>query len=203
MPVVRPALEDVDYGPEVALLVVDLQNDFADRRGSLYVAGSEEIVPVANEQVRRAVAAGTPVVYTQDWHPPHTPHFAQDGGIWPVHCVAGTWGAAFVPGLLVKGAVVHKGTGGEDGYSGFSMRDVPTGAVSATQLAQLLSEAGAREIVLCGVATDYCVKETSLDAIELGYGVIVLRDAVRAVDREPGDGDRALAAMEAAGVELR
>jgi nicotinamidase/pyrazinamidase len=195
--------EKVDYGPGTGLLVVDLQNDFADRRGSLYVDGSEQIVPVANEQVRRAAAGGAAVIYTQDWHPPHTPHFAQDGGIWPVHCVAGTWGAAFVPDLLVEGSVVHKGTGGEDGYSGFSVRDVPTGAVSATRLAELLSAARVRQIVLCGVATDYCVKETSLDAIGLGYRVIVLTGAVRAVDREPGDGERALEAMAAAGAELR
>jgi len=193
----------VDYRPGVGLLVVDLQNDFVDPRGSLYVTGSEEIVPIANAQVLRAVAAGATVAYTQDWHPPHTPHFAQEGGTWPVHCVAGTWGAEFVPGLHVEGSVVHKGTGGEDGYSGFSMRDVATGSVSSTELAQLLSAAGVELIVLCGVATDYCVKETALDARRLGYRVVVLTDAVRAVDLHPGDGSRAFEAMVQAGVELR
>ena len=87
--------------------------------------------------------AGSPVVYTQDWHPPSTPHFAKDGGIWPVHCVADTWGAQLHPDLVVRGPVVRKGTGGEDGYSGFSMRDPETGETSPTELDGLLREAGA------------------------------------------------------------
>jgi len=85
----------VEYGPALALIVVDIQNDFADRKGSLYVKGGEAVVPVANREIDRAVAAGSPVFYTQDWHPQSTPHFKKDGGIWPVHCVGGTWGAEF------------------------------------------------------------------------------------------------------------
>ena len=157
-----PMGEDgIAYGPWFALLVVDLQNDFADPRGSLYVRGGEDIVPLANAHVRRARAAGAMVIYTQDWHPPHTPHFAQDGGTWPVHCVADTWDADFVPDLVVDGPAIQKGTGGEDGYSGFSVRDVETGTITSTELAQLLSAGGVRVIVLCGLATDYCVKETA------------------------------------------
>lgn len=195
--------EDSIYEPEVALLVVDLQNDFVDPSGSLRVEGAQEIVPFANAQVRRARSAGATVIYTQDWHPPHTPHFAADGGLWPVHCVAGTWGAAFVPTLLVEGPVVRKGTGGEDGYSGFSMRDVESGSILSTRLTELLKEAHVHTVVLCGVATDYCVKETGLDAVTLGFDVIVLLDGVRAVDRHPGDGAKALEELAAVGVQLR
>jgi len=194
--------KDALYGPGVALLVVDLQNDFVDPAGSLCVRGGDEVVSFANAQIRLAQAAGATVVYTQDWHPPHTPHFSQDGGTWPVHCVADSWGARFVRDLVVEGPVVHKGTGGEDGYSGFSMRDVESGSIRSTKLAELLAAADVHTVVLCGVATDYCVKETGLDAIRLGYKVIVLREGVRAVDAQPGDGRRALDALRAAGAEL-
>jgi len=194
--------KDPLYGPGVALLVVDLQNDFVDPAGSLCVRGGDEVVSFANAQIRLAQAAGATVVYTQDWHPPHTPHFSQDGGTWPVHCVADSWGARFVRDLVVEGPVVHKGTGGEDGYSGFSMRDVESGSIRSTKLAELLAAADVHTVVLCGVATDYCVKETGLDAIRLGYKVIVLREGVRAVDAQPGDGRRALDALRAAGAEL-
>jgi nicotinamidase/pyrazinamidase len=197
------ANEEVAYSIGVALLVVDMQNDFATPGGSLYVHGGEDVVPIANAHTRRARDAGASVAYTQDWHPPHTPHFAQDGGIWPVHCVADSWGAEFVPDLVVDGPVVRKGIGGEDGYSGFSVRDPRTGSRGTTELGQLMSAAGVRVIVLCGLATDYCVKETALDAIDLGYEVIVVSDGVRAVDRRSGDGRRAFEAMEAAGVSIR
>ncbi len=183
-----------------ALLVVDLQNDFADPRGSLYIEGASELIAPANAYVRLAKQAGAMIGYTQDWHPAHTPHFAQDGGIWPVHCVADSWGAQFVPNLIVDGDVFRKGTGGEDGYSGFSVRDVGTGETRSTDLGAALSRAGIRLITICGVATDYCVKESALDAIELGYEVVVLTDAIRAVDRHPGDGDRALQVMRRAGI---
>ena len=190
----------IGYGPQTALLVVDLQNDFADPGGSLYVRDGDAVVAVANSQIRRARDAGATIVYTQDWHPPHTPHFAQDGGIWPVHCVAESWGAQFVPNLIIDGPTIRKGAGGEDGYSGFSVRDVRTGSTRSTQLGRLLSAAGIHLIVLCGLATDYCVKETALDAIGLGYRAIVVRDGVRAVDLHPGDGQRALKVMADAGV---
>ena len=190
----------VSFDPRTALVVVDLQNDFADPRGSLYVRGASEVIERANAYVQLARQAGSTIAYTQDWHPAHTPHFAQDGGIWPVHCLAESWGARFVPNLIVDGAIIRKGAGGEDGYSGFSMRDVTTGETRLTELARLLSSAGVEVIVVCGVATDYCVKETSLDAVGLGSEVVVLTDAVRAVDLHPGDGERALEAMQGAGV---
>lgn len=191
-----------DYDPATALLVVDVQNDFADPTGSLYVTGGEDVVAVANGEIARALAAGALVVYTQDWHPESTPHFQKDGGVWPVHCVRDTWGAAFHPDLIVEGEVVRKGVEGEDGYSGFSVRDPRSGDVSATALGTLLRERGVERIVLCGIATDYCVVETALDARGLGFGVTVLADAIRAVDLEPGDGERALARMRDAGCEV-
>jgi nicotinamidase/pyrazinamidase len=189
------------YGPDVALVVVDVQNDFADPAGSLSVRGGAEIVPRVNAEVDRALAAGGAVVYTQDWHPPHTPHFAQDGGIWPVHCVAGSWGAELHPRLLVRGPVVRKGSHGEDGYSGFSMRNPAGGMPIPTELDSILAGGGVKRLVVCGLATDYCVKATALDGVRLGYETAVLLDAIRAVDLEPGDGDRALDEMAAAGVK--
>jgi nicotinamidase/pyrazinamidase len=190
------------YDPRSALLVVDLQNDFADPTGSLYVRGGERVVPFANAEIELAMAAGAPVLYTQDWHPPTTPHFAKDGGVWPVHCVWETWGADFHPDLLVRGAVVRKGADGRDGYSGFSVRDPHSGDVAATELEDLLRERGAERLVICGLATDYCVVETALDATRLGFPATVLREGIRAVDLEPGDGERAIERMLAAGVEV-
>ena len=123
--------EVITYDPTSALVVVDVQNDFADPGGSLFVRGGEAVVARVNDEVQRAIAGGALVVYTQDWHPPSTPHFAKDGGVWPVHCVADTWGAELHPDLIVAGPSVRKGSNGEDGYSGFTMRDPITGAEHA------------------------------------------------------------------------
>ena len=193
---------DGPYDPATALLLIDVQNDFADPAGSLAVAGGEAIIPYLNQQVAAARGAGALVAYTQDWHPASTPHFARDGGIWPVHCVMDTWGAELHPGLVVDGPAVRKGSHGEDGYSGFSMRDPESGLESRTELDGLLRAAGVERVVIGGLATDYCVKATALDAIRLGYGTTVLLDGIRAVDLAPGDGDQALAEIAAAGVEL-
>jgi nicotinamidase/pyrazinamidase len=190
------------YDPATALVVVDVQHDFADPDGSLSVRGGAEVVPVLNAEGAAARNAGGLVAYTADWHPPRTPHFVTDGGIWPVHCVAGTLGAAFHPDLVVDGPVVRKGSNGEDGYSGFTMRDSTSGATIPTKLETILRARGIRRVVVGGLATDYCVKATALDAARLGFETSVLRDAVRAVDLAPGDGDRALADLEEAGVEL-
>jgi len=189
-----------EYAPDTALVVVDVQNDFADPAGSLYVAGGETTVPVINEHVAAAQAAGATVVYTQDWHPPSTPHFAKDGGIWPVHCVGGTSGAELHPDLVVAGPRVRKGTAGEDGYSGFTVRDPESGEEWPTELEDLLRERDVTRVVVVGLATDYCVKETAIDGARLGFATTVLADAVRAVDLRPGDGVRAAAAMANAGV---
>ena len=193
---------DLSYGSDTALVVVDVQNDFAAPGGSLYVEGGQEVVPVINREIDRALEADSPVFYTQDWHPETTPHFEKDGGIWPVHCVAGTDGAGLHPDLRVAGEVVRKGTGGEDGYSGFTVRDPESGEERPTSLEALLREAGIRRLVVAGIATDYCVKETVLDGARLGFEVSVLGEGIRAVNLEPGDGDRAVEEMRRAGAAL-
>jgi nicotinamidase/pyrazinamidase len=190
------------YDPLVALVVVDVQNDFADPAGSLFVRGAAEIIPAINREIELALAGGAAVVYTQDWHPAHTPHFAQDGGIWPVHCVADTPGADLHPELTVDGPVVQKGVHGEDGYSGFSMRNPAGGHSVPTELDATIAGGGARRLVVVGLATDYCVKATALDGVRLGYETAVILGCVRSVDLEPGDGARALDEMAAAGVLL-
>lgn len=192
------------YDPRTALAVVDLQNDFADPAGNLYVLDGQNVVPYANAQIRDAVDAGASVIYTQDWHPPDTPHFAKDGGVWPVHCVRDTWGAEFHPDLFIDedSPIVRKGTGGEDGYSAFTVADPSTGARSATELESLLRERGVERLVIVGLATDYCVKATALDGMEKGYATVVMREGIRAVDLEPGDGAAAVATMIAAGVTV-
>ena len=192
------------YDPQTALVVVDVQNDFADPAGSLSVASGEAVVGHANSEIAMAQGAGALVVFTQDWHPESTPHFAKDGGIWPVHCVADTWGAALHPDLAVPDDAprVRKGANGEDGYSGFTMRDPNTGETIPTELERLLRDRAIGRVVVVGLATDYCVKATALDAVRLGFGASVLVDAVAAVNLEPGDGERALEAMRDAGVAM-
>ncbi len=190
------------FDETTALIVVDVQNDFAHPDGSLYVTGAEEVVAAVNTLVAEAVAAGSTVFYTQDWHPPSTPHFARDGGIWPVHCVADSWGAELHDDLRMEGVRVHKGTGGEDGYSGFTVRDPETGETAPTGLDDLLRHAGITRTVVVGLATDYCVVETALDSVAHGYPTTVVRQAIAAVNLKPGDGQAAIGRMAAAGVTL-
>ena len=163
----------VGYDDRTALVVVDVQNDFADPAGSLSVPGADDVITAVNEEVAAAAAAGATVVYTQDWHPPRTPHFVTDGGPWPVHCVRDTWGAAFHPDLVVAGESVRKGTGGEDGYSGFTMRRLDSGVDASTGLDELLRARGVERVAVVGLALDYCVKATALDAVALGYRCVV------------------------------
>ncbi len=192
------------YDARTALVVVDLQNDFADPAGGLSVAGGDAIVPLVNAHVREAVEEGALVVATQDWHPESTPHFEKDGGIWPVHCVGGTWGAELHPAVELPADAprVRKGSNGEDGYSGFTMRDPVSGEEIPTELETLLRDAGVERVVVCGLATDYCVKATALDATRLGFETVLLGEAVAAVNLQPDDGDRALDEMREAGVTL-
>ena len=174
------------YDSRIALVVVDVQNDFADPEGNLHVDGGDAIVDGVNEEVAAARDAGALVAYTQDWHPPSTPHFAKDGGTWPVHCVGGTWGAEFHPRLRVDGEVVRKGTEGGDGYSGFSVRDPESGDEAATRLGSLLEQHGVEQVVVVGLAQDVCVRATVLDAQRLGYRTTLLADLTRPVDPEQG-----------------
>jgi nicotinamidase/pyrazinamidase len=190
------------YAAETALVVVDVQNDFADPAGGLYVPGGEHVVPLVNAEVEAAQAAGAAVFYTQDWHPAVTPHFAEHGGSWPIHCVQGTWGAELHPDLRVVGPVVRKGSSGEDGYSGFSQRDPVTGQTVPTELDRLLRDAGVTRVVVAGLAQDVCVKETALDAARLGYEVTVVLAATRAVELQEGDAQRAREEMRASGITV-
>jgi nicotinamidase/pyrazinamidase len=192
------------YTPTTALVVADVQNDFADPEGNLYVSGGDQIVPLINAEIAAARDAGAPVLYTQDWHPPSTPHFQKDGGVWPVHCVHDSWGAEFHPELDVidDAPVVRKGVGGEDGYSAFSLRDPLSGEEAATELGHLLADAGVDRLVVTGLAGDWCVKATALDGRELGYEVEVPLEMTRMVELEPGDGERAIQQMREAGVDV-
>jgi len=190
------------YDEDTALVVVDVQNDFADPAGSLYVRRAPGLVDEVNEEIASALEGGAIVVYTQDWHPPDTPHFEKDGGVWPVHCVRDTWGAQLHPELRVEGEVVRKGTGGEDGYSGFTVRDPVTGEEEPTRLDELLRERGVRRVVVAGLCQDVCVKETALDAIAAGYETVVPESATRPVEVEPGDEERAWEEMRQAGIKV-
>lgn len=191
------------YDAQTALIVVDVQNDFADPNGNLYVEEGEAVIPVVNEEVRAAQEAGATIVYTQDWHPPDTPHFAKDGGIWPVHCVRDTWGAELHPDLLVDGERMRLGTGGEDGYSGFTVADPTTGETTSTGLAEMLRSSGVEAVVVVGLAMDVCVKATALDAVEWGFSPVeVLLAGTRPVERHAGDSARAADEMREAGVAL-
>ncbi len=187
-------------GSGEAVLLIDPQNDFCPG-GSLPVAGGDRVMPVLNRWVEAAEAEGRPVFVSRDWHPAQTTHFTSGGGVWPPHCIVDTPGAAFHPDLrLPAGAtVVSKGMGAEeDAYSAFQARDA-----EGRGLAQTLRARGVRHLYVMGLATDYCVRSSVLDALADGYEVTVVRDGVRAVDVQPGDGDRALAEMEAAGAKLR
>lgn len=176
-----------------ALLVVDVQNDFCPG-GTLAVAHGDEVVPPLNKLITEFLERGEPVFKTRDWHPPNTKHFADFGGTWPVHCVQNTKGAQFHPGLIddIHIRTISKGLGDEDCYSAFD----------GTDLALQLRRLGVDEIWVGGLTTDYCVKTTVLDGLKEGLKVKVLEKAIRAVDLNPGDGERAIAEMRAAGAEI-
>jgi nicotinamidase/pyrazinamidase len=179
-----------------ALVIVDVQNDFCPG-GALAVPEGDRVVGVLNAYAERFAAAGAPVFASRDWHPAVTRHFKAHGGAWPPHCVQGTPGAAFHPALVLPPGtgVVSKGADPDtDAYSCFQ-----ADTADGLPFAAALGEHGVRRLFVGGLATDYCVKATALDALKDGFEVVVLADAVRAVDVAPGDGDRALAAMRAAG----
>ncbi len=204
-PALRYAREVTRYARTTALIVVDVQNDFADPAGSLSVPGAIDAIRAVNREIAAAIDGGAIVVATQDWHPERTPHFARDGGPWPVHCVGGTWGSELHPDLQLPVGVprVRKGTNGEDGYSGFTMRDPRTGATIPTELEGILRAGGVESVAVVGLATDYCVKATAIDAVRLGFRTAVATDAIAAVDLQPGDGARALDELRAAGVDVQ
>ena len=191
------------FNPRTALIVVDIQNDFAHPDGSLYVNGAAAVVTFTNAAISEATESGALVVYTQDWHPQHTPHFQSDGGIWPIHCVGDTWGAEFHDDLITDaGPVVRKGVDGNDGYSGFTTRDPESGEQQSTNLETLLRGADIERCVVLGLATDYCVKETAADAKRLGFSVVVPTNGIAAVNLQTGDGKAAIFELRQLGVEI-
>jgi nicotinamidase/pyrazinamidase len=173
-----------------ALLIIDFQNDFT-AGGALAVPGGDEIAG----PVRLLARHYENVIATRDWHPPDHASFETEGGPWPVHCVRGTHGAEFHPamtGVKVEEVVDVGRERDDEGYSGFEN----------SNLAELLRDRGVDRVVVVGLATDYCVRATAIDACREGFEVAVATDAIRAVEVEPGDGERALEEMRAAGAEL-
>jgi nicotinamidase/pyrazinamidase len=176
-----------------ALIVVDVQNDFCPG-GSLAVERGDEVVAPLNELINEFLARGEPVFKSRDWHPAQTGHFAAYGGTWPVHCVQNTRGAEFHKDLVEdpRIRIISKGLGNEDQYSAFD----------GTTLAEELRARGVVEVWVGGLATDYCVKNTVLDALREGFKVKALTKAMRAVNLRPGDDARAVEEMQSAGAEI-
>jgi len=181
-------------GPGDALLVVDVQNDFLPG-GALGVQRGDEVVPPLNRMIRGWLDRGWPIVFTRDWHPPGHCSFHAQGGPWPVHCVAGTPGARFAATLLVPAGALITSKATDPRHEAYS-------AFEGTGLAEHLRRAGVSRVFIGGLATDYCVRATGADARALGFDLTVLTDAVRAVDVNPGDGDRALQELAAGGTGM-
>jgi nicotinamidase/pyrazinamidase len=172
------------------LLIIDFQNDFTSG-GALAVPGGDEIA----EPVRRLAPHFDHVFATRDWHPADHSSFETEGGPWPVHCVQGTHGAELHPAMadVEVDGIVDVGSEREDqGYSGFEK----------SRLERMLRESGVDEVAVVGLATDYCVRASAIDAARLGFATTVVTDAIRAVEVEPGDGERALEEMKEAGAKL-
>jgi len=183
----------MDLTPQDALIVVDVQVDFCPG-GALAVSNGQAVVPVLNRWLTPFAAAGRPIFASRDWHPSRHISFREQGGPWPPHCIQHTPGAAFHPDLaLPEGTIIiSKGTDpNRDAYSAFDSPD----------LATHLQRFHIRRVTVGGLALDYCVRATLLDALKLGFAVRLLRGATRPVEVHPGDGERALAEMRAAGAE--
>lgn len=183
----------MDLRSKRALIVVDVQNDFCPD-GSLAVKDGDQVIDPLNKLIQVFEGSNEPIFKSRDWHPPVTKHFQQFGGTWPVHCVQNTHGAEFHPGLIDDNriTIISKGMDDQDGYSAFD----------GTDLEQHLREAGVEELVIGGLATDYCVKHTVLDGLSKGFKVTAVKDAMRAVEIEKGDGDKAIAEMATAGAKV-
>lgn len=178
-------------GKRAALIVVDVQNDFCPG-GALPVPEGDKVVPVLNEYIRIFSSLGLPVYFTRDWHPSQHISFKAQGGIWPDHGVQGTKGSNFHPALSVidDAPIISKGTERmEEAYSGFQ----------GTGLAERLKRQGIRRLFIGGLATDYCVKNTVLDALSNGFETVYLEDASKGVEAAPGDTAKAVAEMNDAG----
>ena len=185
--------------PHQALLVVDVQRDFCPG-GALVAPGGSRLVPVINRYIAEARDRGLPVYASRDWHPAVTTHFKAYGGQWPPHCVQGTPGAEFHPDLKLPADVLVISKGDHPEASGYSVVDghTPTGKSFLDDL----RDRGIDSLYVAGIATEYCVKSSVVDALRAGLDVTVLSDAVTGIDVNPGDADRALADMRHAGAHL-
>lgn len=184
---------------DAALLIIDVQNDFCPG-GALGVAGGDDIIPLINEYIELFQQQRLPIFASRDWHPRVTKHFTEFGGVWPVHCVQGSAGAMFRASLHLPPdtLVFSKGMDPEqDDYSALHAR-----SETGTPLPEFLACEGIKHIYICGLATDYCVRQTALEGLRQGLAITVLVDAVRGVDLKPGDSERALAELQTAGAYL-
>ena len=184
--------------PTSTLLIVDVQKDFCSG-GALAVQNGDRVVPVLNRTLAQLGLAGL-IYASRDWHPPVTVHFKEHGGVWPVHCVAGTDGARFHPDLQLppETIIVTKGeTPSTHGYSAFE-GTTPSGET----LLEDVRRRGLTHLVVGGLATDYCVRQSVLDALKAGFEVAILTDAIAGVDLQPGDSARAIEEMTEAGALL-
>ena len=184
--------------PSQALLIVDVQNDFCPG-GALAVPDGDKVVQVINQYVEFFKNTHSPVLASRDWHPKNSRHFKDFGGVWPVHCVQNTFGAAFHPQLKLPNdaVIVSKGRAvDEDGYSAFQALD-PKG----DPFSQVLNQCGIKDLFVCGLATDYCVKASVLDALKNKFNVYVLVDAIKGVNLKPKDSELALEQMKKSGAK--
>lgn len=172
-----------------ALIIVDVQNDFCPG-GALGVPEGHKIVPVINKYIKIFIKNKSPVFATRDWHPVRTKHFKDFGGVWPIHCLQNSKGAVFQPDLrLPKDTILlYKGMDPDkDAYSAFQAEDT-----TGIGLYNLLKRLDVRELYIAGLATDYCVKHTAIDALKHGFKVKILTDAIQGVDLKPGDSEEAI-----------
>lgn len=185
---------DITIGPDDGLIVVDVQNDFLPG-GALAVNDGDAVVPVINEWIRYFREKALPIFATADWHPTTHCSFVEQGGQWPKHCVAGSPGAQFAENLNLPDdvAIIHKGTEADkEAYSGFQ----------GTDLADQLHARDVKRVFVGGLATDYCVLNTVNDALASAFDVVLVTQAIRAVDLNAGDGDRAIESMLERGAKL-
>jgi nicotinamidase/pyrazinamidase len=184
---------------KAALLIVDVQNDFCPG-GTLAAPGGDRIVPALNRYLAEARARDMPVYASRDWHPAVTSHFKAHGGEWPPHCIQGTAGAQFHPDLKLPGDAVVISKGEAPDRPGYSAFDGHT--VEGKTLLEDLRDRHIGRVYVAGIATDYCVKATALDALDAGLQVRVLSNAITAIDVRPGDAGRALDEMSKAGARI-
>ena len=186
-------MQPIALTPADALIVVDLQNDFLPG-GSLGVPQGDDVVAPIQQLIDLYQTHGLPIIASRDWHPEGHCSFTAQGGPWPIHCIAGSHGAAFSAAIPLEqvATVVSKATTVEkDAYSAFN----------GTDLAEQLRARGVARVAVCGLATDYCVLNTANDALANGFATLLVLDAIRAVDVQPGDGARAIATMQANGAQ--